>query len=274
MNLVRRPRAPLHHALHAASANLPTLLLIHPLGADHTFWDACIDVWRGRIACLACDLRCSGASPGADEPPSIDTHVADLDALRLSLGIASVAPVGCAIGAMIAAAYAAAHPDATEALVLSNPAARSSEEAARRLTERGRLVQAGGMQAIMPAAVERPFLNQTDDARRRSYAARFAQQDAARYAQSVLGVVDADVHAELAAIRCPALVVAGEHDVLFPPDEARAVRDRIPGARYVRFDGAAHFVPYQMPTAFASAVLDFLADVPRDESTGALHLEQ
>ncbi|KND55626.1 hypothetical protein BPUN_2301 [Candidatus Paraburkholderia kirkii] len=169
MSLSARPGADLHHTLHAASANLPTFLLIHPLGADHTFCDVCIDVWRGRIACLACDLRCAGESPGADRPPSIATYVADLHALCVSLGIGTVAPVGCAIGAMIAAAYAAAHPDAAVALVLSNPVARSSAEAARRLAERARLVQGGGMQAILPGTVERPFLNQPDDARRAHY---------------------------------------------------------------------------------------------------------
>jgi pimeloyl-ACP methyl ester carboxylesterase len=270
MNVQDRSVAALHHVSHVGDATLPTLMLVHPLGADHTFWDECADVWRDRISTLACDLRCAGESPRSDEPPSIATHVADLEALRMSLGVASVVPVGCAVGAMIAAAYAATYPEHTKALVLSNPAARSSEEAARRLSERAQQVQRGGMQAILPGAVERPFLGRPDDDRRARYAARFARQDPVAYATSVLGVVDANVEAELAAIRCPALIVAGGHDVLFPPDDARQVRARITRARYVLFEEAAHFVPYQMPIEFAMQVLAFLSEAARIRLPGAL----
>jgi len=251
----------LAHDLHRAGpAGSPTLLLIHPLGADRGFWDDCLAIWRPAISCLAVDLRSAGRSPRADGPATVARHVADLETLRTALGIATVAPVGCAVGAMVAAAYAAACPRSIHSLVLANAAWRTSEAAAGMLRQRAALVRARGMAALLPEAVDRAFLDQPDDERRARYATRFAAQDAEAYAQSALGAAAADVSAELAALRCPTLVAAGARDVLLPPaEQAREVHARVAGARFVLFEEAAHFIPYQQPERFARLVLDFVA---------------
>lgn len=268
---------PLAHTLYPGDAARPALLLIHPLGADKSFWDECIGLWQPALTCVACDLRSAGLSPRSGRPVSIAQHVADLESLRRELGIESVIPVGCAIGAMIAASYAATYPERTASLVLSNPAAATSEEAMHMLRDRAAQVQRSGMEAILPGAVDKPFLQQPDDARRRRYAERFARQDALAYATSILGIVDADVRPDLLAVGCPSLVTAGAHDVLFPPEQARQVWGLLRRARYVLFEDAAHFVPYQKPAEFAQLVRDFLSDVSRptnpNETTGELHRE-
>ncbi len=43
--------------------NGPTLLLIHPMGADIRFWDQCRNIWENQFDCLAMDLPAAGASP-------------------------------------------------------------------------------------------------------------------------------------------------------------------------------------------------------------------
>jgi pimeloyl-ACP methyl ester carboxylesterase len=43
------------------------------------------------------------------------------------------------------------------------------------------------------------------------------------------------------------------------------VHERLADSRYVQFDDAAHFLPYQQPAAFAQEVLRFLRE------TGNLH---
>jgi pimeloyl-ACP methyl ester carboxylesterase len=182
-----------------------------------------------------------------------------LEALRAQLGVQQVVPVGCAIGSMIAAAYAAAHADHVPAIVLSNPTLRTSAQAAEALRARAAAVLAGGLAAILPAAVDTPFLNQPMDERRDRYFRRFASQDAQAYAASIMGIVDADVSADVAALRCPALVIAGAHDTLLPPEQALRVHETLADSRFVQFDNAAHFLPYQRPAEFAQEVLHFLA---------------
>ena len=68
---------------------------------------------------------------------------------------------------------------------------------------------------------------------------------------------------ELPAITCPALIIAGKHDVLLPPERAQSVHRAIPNSRYMLFADAAHFLPYQVPEKFAAAVHEFVSDIQR-----------
>ncbi|SFK60676.1 alpha/beta fold hydrolase [Falsiroseomonas stagni] len=252
----------LHHRLSGRAVRpAPTLLLIHPMGASLGFWDACLPAWDPHFAVLAIDLRSAGASPRGDTPPGLDQHVADIEALRASLGIERMVPVACAVGCMVAAAYAARHPDHVAALVLSNPTPRTAEAARAMLVARAAALRAHGMAAILPGAVERPFEAQPRDARYDSYLATFAAQDVAAYADAVEGFATADARADLPLVRCPTLLVPAAHDLLLPPALAEEVQALMqPGlARIALDEEGAHFLPYQRPAAFAARVLDFLA---------------
>jgi pimeloyl-ACP methyl ester carboxylesterase len=116
----------------------------------------------------------------------------------------------------------------------------------------------------VPAAVERTFLEQPKDARYQRYLERFAAQDPEAYAWTLLGYADADVEKELPSVACPTLVIAGKHDILLPPERAKAVHRAIPNSRYMLFEDAAHFLPYQAPEKFAAAVREFVSDIRGD----------
>lgn len=247
----------LHHRLEG-QGEAPALLLVHPLGADLGFWEDCLPHWTPHRPCLRMDLRGAGASPRPAAPPSVAGHVADLEALRAALGLERVVPVGCALGALVAAAYAAAHPARCAALVLANPTARSAPAARAMLEARAAAVRAGGMAAILPGAVERPFEQQPRDARYDAYLRRFAAQDAEGYALSVLGFLDADVTGDLPRLRCPVLLVPARHDLLLPPALAEEMAALLPRATLALDGEGAHFLPYQRPAAFAARVLAFL----------------
>ena len=250
----------LHHRYVAPPRDgAPTLLLIHPMGASLAFWDACLPQWLPQLGILAPDLRCAGASPGG-EAPGLATHAADLEALRAARGLGRLVLVACAVGAMVAAAYAARHPGQVLAMVLANPTPRSTEAARDALLARAASVREGGMAAILPAAVERPFHNQPRGDRYDAYLGSFATQDADAYAQSVLGFATADARGDIARIVCPTLLVPAAHDLLLPPPLAEDFASLMrPGLAQIALDAeGAHFLPYQRPGAFAAKVLDFV----------------
>jgi 3-oxoadipate enol-lactonase len=66
----------------------------------------------------------------------------------------------------------------------------------------------------------------------------------------------------LPRVACPTLVVCGAEDTLTPPDEARLMAERIPGARLALLEGAGHLANLEQPAAFNDAVLDFLRALP------------
>lgn len=248
----------LNHVVTGKDKRL-ALLLIHPLGAELGFWDDFIAAIGDRFTSIACDLRSAGKSPHASSVPSLADHALDLEALRVATGIEKLVPIGCAVGSMIAASYAAAYPDAIAALILPNPTPQSSEQAKTMLTERAALVRRDGMKAILPGAVERPFLNQPQDERYRHYFEMFAAQDAEAYAISALSAANSDASEALKSLTCRTLLVAGRHDVLLPLDHAEAVHRLVPQSELIVMEDAAHFAPYQQPGSFAEQVVRFLA---------------
>lgn len=255
----------LHHRHHQAPRpGAPTLLLIHPMGASLCFWDACLPAWQAKVGTLAMDLRCAGASPCGDAPPTLDDHVADLEELRGALGLTQLVPVACAVGGMITASYAARYPGHVAAMVLANPTARSAPAARDMLLARAEAVRQGGMAAILPGVVERPFEAQPRDARYDAYLAAFAAQDPVAYAKSLEGFAMADASAALPDVECPTLLVPAAHDLLLPPTLAEEVAALMrPGLARIALDPlGAHFLPYQRPAAFAAAVLKFLGLEP------------
>lgn len=79
---------------------------------------------------LAVDLRGRG---GSDKPLAgydIGAHVADMAGFLSELGIARAAVVGWSLGAKVALAFAALHPERVERLVLIDPPVHTSAEAA------------------------------------------------------------------------------------------------------------------------------------------------
>lgn len=246
----------LSHVL-TGSRQANTLLLIHPLGADLTFWDDFVRAVDGRATTLAVDLPGAGGNPLPEGPVSLAAQAAALDELRVGLGIARVALVACAVGTMTAGVYAASHPDAAAALVLANPTPASAPSARQMLADRAEAVRAGGMAAVLPGAVERAFLEMPCDARYDRYMNRFAAQGPAAYAWALLAAAEADATAAFARVACPTLLVPGRHDVLLPQERAEAVNALVPHAQLAVMEDAAHFVPYQQPARFAELVLDF-----------------
>jgi 3-oxoadipate enol-lactonase len=251
--------------LHYQTAGRPAdraLLLVHPLGNDLRFWDECVAHWAPRFYCVAPDLRAAGRSPLPDQPVGVDGHVADLERLREHLGIAMVVPIGCALGGMVAAAYAARHPERTAALIVANPGVRNSEAGKRMLRERVALIRRAGMAALVPEAPDKAFLNLAHDVRYRLFTERYAAQEPERYARSALGFLDADISADAARVACPTLIVRGEHDVLMSAEQGAELSRLMPKVRFVVMKDTAHFVPFQAPERFAALVAEFLDTLP------------
>lgn len=102
---------------------------------------------------------------------------------------------------------------------------------------------------------------------------------AARYPEVVnaLVLVDAAVigrliETETSQLRCPTLIIWQQDDLIVPPDHARILASRIPGAELRMFPGDearddwAGNRPHRLwPVEFEATVLDFLARVERQQ---------
>jgi len=62
----------------------------------------------------------------------------------------------------------------------------------------------------------------------------------------------------LSAVRCPTLVIAGAHDIVCGPEWNKPIARAIRDARYVEIDNAGHLPQYEQPEAVRTALLDWL----------------
>jgi 3-oxoadipate enol-lactonase len=231
------------------------LLLVHPLGGSLAFWDECVALWK-TYSCLAVDLRSTGASPAAEGSLDLDTHVKDLKDLLDHLATKRVVAVGCALGSLVAASFAARHPDRVDAIVMANPEIRLNEAARHSLRQRAALIRMSGMADLLPETADRIFAGLPRDERYNCYSRSFAEMDPEAHARSILGLVDADITAQIAAIGCPTLLVPAEHDIFTAPEN---LAELFGDAETVTLKTASHFGPYQAPDKFAVLVDDFIA---------------
>ena len=239
----------------------PALLLVHAMGADNRFWEECVPQCEKKFFCIAPDLQNAGQSPRSSKAVEIPEHAANLEELRKSLGSPKVVVIGCAMGALVAAAYAARNPDATLALIMTNPGVQNADAGKEMLRKRVELLRNEGMQALPFETIKRAFLNMPEDKRWETHVARFTSQDSKTYAMQVEGFINADITGDLPKIKCPVLVVPGEHDVMMPADGAARVKAGVPQAEVQMMKDVAHFMPFQRPDKFAPFAAEYIARV-------------
>ncbi|MCT4957433.1 3-oxoadipate enol-lactonase, partial [Pseudomonas aeruginosa] len=77
------------------------------------------------------------------------------------------------------------------------------------------------------------------------------------YAANCAAVRDADFREQLGLVQAPTLIVAGSHDAVTTPDNARFMQARIADAQLVEF-AAAHLSNVEAGDAFSRRLVDFL----------------
>jgi len=92
-------------------------------------------------------------------------------------------------------------------------------------------------------------------------AARLAANPRRAYFQAALAVARFDARAELHAIRCQTLVIAGEQDQTVGFQAKQQLAQGIPGARLLSLPGSGHASPVDAHSAFNKALLEFLDSV-------------
>jgi pimeloyl-ACP methyl ester carboxylesterase len=216
---------------------------------------------------LAPDLPGFGGScrPTAN---TVALQVQALVELLDRLGVVRTALVGHSMGGWISLAFAAAHPERVERLVL---------------------VDAAGLRFDPDFSFERALLPETlDDLarliaanfRRPPFLPRFVMRDILRHARReragrealLQRLVYGDDHVDdaLARITAPALLVWGRDDPITPLAIGERLAAALPGARLVVFDDCAHSPNIECAPHFNAVMLPFLRDGVVPESATAV----
>lgn len=202
---------------------------------------------------------------GESEPlsdPSIEDIAAHVAATLEELECGPDTTVlGNGLGGFVAAALAVGHGDGFDRLILSNSGAAFSPERATAFGHMSRLVEEGGMGAVVDVAVRRifpePYLkaNPSVIAQRRRV---LEAVDPQAFAAACRALADLDLRPQLGAIANQTLVVAGAEDATTPPEMAQELAAGIAAARLEIIPECGHCPQLQNPDALLGALDSFM----------------
>jgi 3-oxoadipate enol-lactonase len=250
----------LHHTVGGVAG--PPVLLLHGLGSCAADWSWQSPVLEPHYRVIAVDLPGHGASPLPSRDVTIDAMAEAVAALVGGLRVAPAHVVGLSLGACVAVRLALQAPARVRSLTLVNAFARlrpGGPAELARLAHRLWLLGTAPMPALA-AHVARGLFPWPEQ--RALYDAAVASLSATSrrgYAAAMRALARFDARGQLAAIRQPTLVVAGDRDSVVPLGAKLQLAAAIPGARVEVVPGSGHATPYDRPDAFNRLLLDFLS---------------
>jgi 3-oxoadipate enol-lactonase len=267
MSFVRAGDLVVHYDLRGPEG-APCVVMAHCLGATLDAWEPQATALAAEFRVLRYDLRGHGLTNGTAathgaQGYEIGLLADDVVALLDALGIARAHVCGISIGGMIAQSLAASARERVITLTLCSTATRMGSAAI--WDERISTLRQGGVAAIADGVLARWFTPRTHAEHPevvRGFGNMLLRTPLDEYIANALAVRNADLRADLAAIRCPALIISGAEDPSASPESATELRDGIAGAELVILDGAAHVVTIERAAEVSALVLRFLSANP------------
>jgi proline iminopeptidase len=233
------------------------------------------DVWTRRLAqnrqIVFYDQRGTGKSKQVkpDAAWGMDAQVGDLEAVRAKFGFSKFDLAGDSYGGLLAMAYAAAHPEHVDKLILSDSAAPAWKDIVRVLPDvfpdvleqiAAREKNTSGADAADQRIRDHFLMLFYSEANRDAYLAGAkdlgSSPQVSAAVQKATGTLD--LTPELPKFKFPTLVITGRYDMNVAPVTAWNIYKAIPGAKFVVFEKSGHLPAYEEPDKYVRVVDAFL----------------
>jgi proline iminopeptidase len=262
--LVHTPGVDLYYEVYGSPAGTPVIIANGGPGLSHIYMMQ-NDVWP-RLAkarqVVFYDQRGTGKSTrlAAGASQGLDAQIADLEAVRTQFNFPKFNLVGDSYGGFLAMAYAAAHPEHIEKLILSDSTAPAWKDIVH----------------LFPQVFPDVVINSDDpqqqlrnhfrllfysEEKRDAYLAGakdlgFTLKVAAAVGQAIGKL---DLTPQLAKFNFPTMIITGRWDMNVAPLTAWNLYKAIPGAKFVVFSKSGHLPSYEEPDKYVQVVDAFLS---------------
>ncbi len=248
-----------------------TVILIMGLGGRATDWGASLPAALAeRYRVVRMDNRGAGASPPASGGYSLSDLARDVTAVLDAVGAARAHVIGISMGGMIAQLVAIEHAARVDRLVLMSThygghTVEPPHPDAMRLFDPAEFLSRGrdpeAMMRFTLSVIAAPGFEQRAPEMYRMMLdnARGQPTPANTFMAQVQAILTSDRSERVREIRRPTLVLHGALDKLIPPSNAKALAQRIPGARLALLEGVGHMPMLEAPAETVSAIMPFLA---------------
>lgn len=243
--------ARLYTRLSESGTHATPVVVIHGLGVSGRYLLPTVCELLGDYRMYVPDLPGFGRSPRPARALTVDEHARVLDRWMDHLGIEGALVYGNSFGCQVAIALALAAPHRVSQLVLAGPAidlsARSLREQVRRLVR---------------AAFREPFSLSV------LAVADFLRCGPRWMIETLNRAMEDRIELKLPQVRCPALVLHGERDVLVTEAWSAKVAELLPRGRLVVLPDQPHTLNYAAPELTARYIREFIEETKAHELAG------
>ena len=228
----------IYYEVHGTTG--PWIVFLHGGMGSALAWGNQVPVFDIHNRVLLIESRGHGRSGWDGGPITYEAMAGDVIGVMDALGIAKADIVGWSDGAIIGLILGIDHADRVNRIVADG--ANTDPE------------------GVDGSVLDKPPYSLPSDRDQRIYASLSPTPDrwqAFSDAINTMWSTEPHITDQLSRITVPVLVMAGEHD-LIKPDHTQMIADSIPGAQIDIVPDAAHFIVWQQPAAFNSAVKAFL----------------
>jgi pimeloyl-ACP methyl ester carboxylesterase len=243
---------------HGAPEAEPWLLL-HGLGATALSWKSTISALYGECRLWVPELSALGGTVGPSPGMNVREATRAMAALiRERSPRRPVTVCGLSLGGWVGVRLALDHPELVARLVLINSGGLLDQNWDR-IERLVRVRDVAGVDRLYAALFQRvPILLR---ASKRGFLAAYTSP-AVTHILDTLTEDDAFDEAALARVRCPAAVIWGAHDGLFPLESGRRIAAALPNAKLTVIQGAGHGVHWTFPDRMNEAIEAFRRENP------------
>jgi 3-oxoadipate enol-lactonase len=240
-----------------------TIVLINGLADDLETWALQADDFLAAgYRVLRFDNRGVGGTSKPAGPYSSRMLADDAKALVDHLGITDFHLLGVSMGGMIAQEYALAYPSDLRSVTVGCTYATPGPFCSRMFAMWADLAPVLGVPFIMRDvtlwAFTVPFFEQRGaELAEFEVAMRYMDQPVHAYLAQLAVIQQHDTTSRLSQITTPALVLAGEEDILIPVALSRRLHEGVPGSEFATTPGG-HACMWEHPASFNEAFLAFV----------------
>lgn len=253
------------HYLEAGAPGNPKVILLHGLGGDMSNWAPTVPALAAKYHVFAPDQIGFGKSDKPVMNYRVATLVEFLNAFCKKLNIEKATLVGNSLGGWTAAAFAHAHPEKVDKLVLVDAAGYAPKRwgGAEFSQEMFPLLNPATV-ADLKRTFELIFYNKamtSDAAVELAFANKLKRGDGLTinaFVESFLRGEDL-LDEKVKTIKAPTLAIWGREDGLTPLAIGEAFAKDIRGAQLVIIEKCGHVPQLEKPVEFNAALLKFLA---------------
>jgi pimeloyl-ACP methyl ester carboxylesterase len=248
------------------------LTLIHGAGDNLDMWWNQVPAFSSSYRLLTYDVRGYGQTEIPTEGYSMNILVEDLYQLLKVLGINETYVLGYSMGGRVAIGFTVAHPEIVKTLICANSplvllqrSAEQMKEMARLREERMKAMEKQGAvsaaQDFMTMVFSPGWPRKHKDVIDHHKKIRL-RNDPNTSAIAMRSMIINETPPDVSSIKCPKLIIGGEHDGLMGVEIVKAGQALVSGSQ-LKMMPTGHAAAIEMPDEFNTTVLKFLASVDK-----------